>query len=216
MRSKKDTLEIISRLKSKYPYLEISLNFKNPYELIIATALSAQCTDIRVNKVTEVLFLKYPTVYDLASARYEDVEKIVRPTGFYKNKASNIIATAQIICDEFEGKVPSNMDDLIKLKGVARKTANIVLYKGYGIIDGIAIDTHARRLANRLGFVKSDNQSIVEQKLQKQIPKSDWGEITNLFISHGRNICQSRTPKCEACFLSDVCPSYKKFMKLKK
>jgi len=202
--------KIIKLLIDNYGHQEIALRFANPFELLIATILSAQCTDKQVNEVTKKLFADYPDPKSLGSAAIEDIESIIRSTGFYHNKAQNIIKTSRIITEGFDGKVPHNMEDLLKLSGVARKTANIVLYNGYGIIDGIAVDTHVKRLANRLGFTESDNPDKIERDLMAVIPHDLWGEFTYILITHGRQICDAKKPKCGICFLCDLCPSCKK------
>jgi len=198
---------IISRLSKKYSYAKTSLNFKTPYQLLVATILSAQCTDARVNKVTPALFEKYKTVQDMAKAKLSDIERLVNSTGFYRNKSKNIKASAQMIVDEFNGEIPKSMDGMIKLPGVARKTANVVLGNAFGIISGIAVDTHVGRLSRRLGFTINNDPKKVESDLMAIVPKKSWINLTHWFIYHGRAMCESRKPKCDTCFLKDVCPS---------
>ncbi len=176
----------------------------------IATILSAQCTDKRVNMVTKDLFKKYKKVEDFAKANQKTFENKIKSTGFYKNKARNIIASSKIIVKDFKGKVPARMEELLTLPGVARKTANIVLYNGYGIIDGIAVDTHVRRLAQKLGLSRSDDPVKIEQDLMKIIPKKDWASVSYLLIDHGRKICDAKKPKCQECMLKKLCPSFGK------
>ncbi|MFN3966713.1 MAG: endonuclease III [Endomicrobiia bacterium] len=202
--------EIIKRLKKEYPKAKIALEFSNPLEILVATILSAQCTDERVNKVTASLFKKYKTVKDYANADLKKFEQEIKSTGFYHNKARNIISAAKIILEKFNGKVPDNMNDLLSLPGVARKTANIVLSNAYGIVEGIAVDTHVRRLSQRLGLTKNDDPVKIEQDLMKIIPKSDWFIISYLLIEHGRKICDARKPKCNECIISDLCASRNK------
>lgn len=197
--------EIIKRLKRNYPDAKIALNFTNPLELLVATILSAQCTDERVNKVTKELFKKYRKPEDYAYTDIKVLEQEIKSTGFYHNKARNIIACCRMIIEEFNSSVPTNMDDLLKLPGVARKTANIVLYNAYGKIEGIAVDTHVRRLAQRLGLSKNKDALKIEQDLMRIVPKKEWGTIPYLLINHGRAICFSRNPCCAECFLFDLC-----------
>jgi len=169
--------------------------------------LSAQCTDVKVNQVTERLFKKYRTLDDYAQADAAEFEKDIKSTGFFRSKTKSIIATARMIKEEFNGKVPDTMEELLKLPGVARKTANIVLYNAYGKNEGIAVDTHVRRLSQRLGLSKNNDPNKIEQDLIKLVPRQKWGRITNLLIAHGRAVCISRKPKCQTCFLNDYCPS---------
>jgi len=198
--------QIIKILKKEYPKAKIALEFSNPLEILVATILSAQCTDERVNKVTKSLFKKYKTVQDYANADLKKFEQEIKSTGFYHNKAKNIISSAKMIIEKFNGKVPDKMEDLLTLPGVARKTANIVLGNAYGIVEGIAVDTHVRRLSQRLGFTKNDDPLKIEQDLMKIIPKSNWFIISYLLIEHGRKICDARKPKCSVCVISDLCP----------
>ncbi len=202
--------EIIKRLKKEYPKAKIALEFSNPIEILVATILSAQCTDERVNKVTKSLFKKYRTIKDYANANLKEFEQEIKSTGFYHNKAKNIISSAKIILEKFNGKVPDKMEDLLSLPGVARKTANIVLSNAYGIVEGIAVDTHVKRLSQRLGLTKNDDPVKIEQDLTKIIPKSDWFIISYLLIDHGRKICNAKKPKCFECVLSDLCLSKNK------
>jgi endonuclease-3 len=199
--------EIIRRLAKAYPDAKIALKFSNPMELLVATMLSAQCTDEVVNKITVPLFKKYPDVKDYASANIEEFEQDIRSAGFYHNKAKNIIASAQLIIEKYRGNVPSNMADLIALPGVARKTANIVLYNAFGIIDGIAVDTHVSRLSQRLGLSKNTDPVKIEKDLMQIIPHKIWGSFSYLLIEHGRAVCIARKPKCKDCILNDICPS---------
>jgi len=198
--------QIIKILKKEYPKAKIALEFSNPLEILVATILSAQCTDERVNKVTKSLFKKYKTVQDYANADLKKFEQEIKSTGFYRNKAKNIISSAKMIIEKFNGKVPDKMEDLLTLPGVARKTANIVLGNAYGIVEGIAVDTHVRRLSQRLGFTKNDDPVKIEQDLMKIIPKSNWFIISYLLIEHGRKICDARKPNCSECVISDLCP----------
>jgi len=199
--------EVIRRLEQEYPGARIALRFSNPLELLVATILSAQCTDKIVNRVTASLFTKYPTIKGYASVDFGQFELEIKPTGFYRHKARNIINAARLMVSDFDGLVPKTMAELITLPGVGRKTANIVLYNAYGVIDGIAVDTHVRRLSRRLGLSRQSDPARIEQDLMKQVPKAKWGSFPDLLIEHGRNVCQARKPKCTHCLPSDICPS---------
>jgi endonuclease III len=199
--------EILKRLKKEYPHPQTALHFSDPFQLLAATILSAQATDVLVNKVTENLFKKYKTVKDYANAPMEALQKDVSSINFYKTKAKNIQASANMIIEQFGSKVPMTMEDLISLPGVARKTANIVLSSAFGINDGIAVDTHVKRLAYRLGLTKNEDPVKIEQDLMALTPKDEWGDISHLLIFHGRNICQAKKPKHSECILYNICPS---------
>ena len=205
--SKEQVDAILTELHKIYPDATCSLNFSNPLELLVATQLSAQCTDIRVNIVTEKLFQKYRTVEDFATVSQEELEQDIRSTGFYHNKAKNIRATAQRIITEFGGEVPHTMPELLSLAGVARKTANVVLGYAFGIEVGVVVDTHVGRLSRRLGWTKNDDAVKVEQDLMRIIPQQEWLNISHLLIFHGRSICDARKPLCEQCTLAHLCPS---------
>ena len=198
---------IITELHNIYPDATCSLNFSNPLELLVATQLSAQCTDVRVNIVTEKLFQKYRTVEDFATVGQEELEQDIRSTGFYHNKAKNIRATAQRIITEFGGEVPRTMPELLSLAGVARKTANVVLGYAFGIEVGVVVDTHVGRLSRRLGWTKNEDAVKVEQDLMRIIPEQEWLNISHLLIFHGRSICDAKKPLCEQCTLAHLCPS---------
>jgi endonuclease III len=198
---------IIRLLEKEYPQAKIALKYNNPLELLVATILSAQCTDERVNKVTATLFKKYRNVGDYAYADLTELELDIRPTGFYRNKAKNIKQTGQILADRFSSQVPKTMEEMLQLPGVARKTANIVLQNAYGIIEGIAVDTHVRRVSKRLGLTENEDQDKIEQDLMEIIPKNEWMRITDLLIFLGRNVCVAKKPHCEACVLNKICPS---------
>jgi endonuclease III len=198
---------ITEELWRLYPDAKCSLDFSNPLELLVATQLSAQCTDERVNLVTRDLFQKYRTVEDYASASQEELEQDIRSTGFYRNKAKNIRAACHLLITNYNGEVPSTMADLIKLPGVARKTANVVLGNAFGIIEGFVVDTHIGRLARRFGWTKNEDPVKVEQDLMRLVPRQDWLDLSHLMIFHGRAICQSRKPLCQQCTLSKLCPS---------
>ncbi|MDP2927939.1 MAG: endonuclease III [Candidatus Omnitrophota bacterium] len=203
----KDIDKILILLKKEYPQAKIALNFTNPLEILVSTILSAQCTDARVNLVTKTLFKKYRTVEDYAKANIKTFEQEIHSTGFYHNKAKNIIATAQKILKDFKGKVPDSMDKLIQLPGVARKTANIVLLNGFRKVEGIAVDTHVRRLSQRLSLSKNDDPNKIEQDLMKLLDRKEWGNFSHLLIEHGRKICIAKKPKCLKCILQNLCPS---------
>ena len=206
MELKERMLEIIKRLSKEYPHAKIALEFNNPIEILVATILSAQCTDERVNIVTKSLFKKYKTVKDYANADIKKFEQEIRSTGFYHNKAKNIINAAKIIMEKFNGKMPDKMDSLMSLPGVARKTANIVLGNAFGKVEGIAVDTHVRRLSQRLGLSKNDDPAKIEQDLMNIVPKDEWFRVSYLLIDHGRKICDARKPLCDKCILKNICP----------
>ncbi|MFZ2970364.1 MAG: endonuclease III [Minisyncoccia bacterium] len=205
--------KIIALLDKIYKNPKTALNYKTPHQLLAATILSAQCTDKRVNLVTKELFKKYKNVADYAGADVSEFEKDIRSTGFYRNKAKNIINGAKIIVEKFGSKVPDSMEELITFPGVARKTANIVLTEAYGKVEGIAVDTHVRRLALRLGLTNNSNPDKVETDLLKITPEKDWGKVSNLLITHGRLVCAARNPKCKECVLNKICPSAFSFEK---
>src|SRR6266849_1065298 len=192
---------IIAELRRLYPDAKCSLNFSNPLELLIATQLSAQCTDERVNIVTRDLFPKYRSVEDYSTVSQEELEQDIRSTGFYRNKAKNIRAACQRIITNYNGEVPRTMADLLTLPGVARKTANVVLGNAFGIVEGFVVDTHIGRLARRFGWTTNEDPVKVEQDLMRQVPRQDWLDLSHLMIFHGRAICQARRPLCERCSL---------------
>ncbi len=198
---------IIRLLEEEYPEAKISLDFTNVYELLVGTMLSAQTTDNAVNKVTKVLFNKYPNINSLAEADLGQLKKVIKSIGLYNTKATNLKNMANIVVREFNGKIPNSMSELIQLPGVGRKTANVVLGNGFGIKDsGITVDTHMIRVFNRLGMVTGKNALKIEEQLLKIVPKDHWVEITHLIISHGRAICQARNPDCQNCVLTNFCP----------
>ena len=203
----KNVKEIIRILKKEYPDAKIALRFKDTWQLLVATILSAQCTDERVNKVTPLLFKKYKDISDYANAKLEEFENDIRSTGFYKNKAKNIIVAAKKVLSEFNGNVPNTMEGLTGLPGIGRKTANVILSSGFGIVEGIVVDTHVIRLSNRMGLTKSSNPDKIEQDLMKIIPKNDWAVFSHLLILHGRKICKARRPLCGECKINKLCPS---------
>jgi len=202
---------ILPLLKKEYPNAKVALNFTSPLEILVATVLSAQCTDERVNMVTKSLFQKYRKPEDYANANLKTFEKEIRSTGFYHNKAKNIISAAKKIVKDFGGNLPDSMDKLLELPGVAKKTANIVLFNGFGKVEGIAVDTHVRRLSQRLGLTKNNDPDKIEQDLMKQLDRREWGKFSYLLIDHGRNVCDAKKPKCLECVLQKFCPSKKEF-----
>ena len=199
--------EIDARLKELYPQARIALGFESEFQLLVAVILSAQTTDVGVNKVTPVLFGRFPTPEALAAADPAEVEEIVHPTGFFRNKTKNIMGAAQRIVAEYGGRVPDTMEELLTLPGVARKTANIVLYNAFGKAEGVAVDTHVLRLSRRLGFSEHDNPDKVERDLMALFPREEWGPLTYRLIEHGRAVCDAKRPVCGQCILADLCPS---------
>ena len=199
--------EVIARLRAAYPDAHCALNYETPLQLLVAVILSAQCTDERVNLTTPALFARYATAEALAAADPSELEAIVRPTGFYRNKARHIRETAQRLLAEYGGDVPAEMDALLTLPGVARKTANVVRGEIYGLADGVTVDTHVKRLSARLGLTAETDPVKVERDLMAIIPRESWIEIAHLLIWHGRRVCNARKPDCPACPLNDICPS---------
>ncbi len=199
--------EIIRRLKKEYPELKTVLNFRDAFELLVATVLSAQTTDVHVNRVTGALFKKYRTIRDYADTPLDSLRKDLSSINFYNNKAKNIQASAKMIIEQFGGKVPKSMDELTRLPGVARKTANIILSNAFGINEGIAVDTHVKRVSYRLGLTKNEDPVKIERDLMAATPKEEWNNISHLLIFHGRKICQAKKPKHNECVLYDICPS---------
>jgi len=202
----KQAKEVIRLLKKEYPDAHCALNHTSPFELLVATILSAQCTDERVNIVTADLFRKYAGPADYISAGQEELEKEIRSTGFFRNKARNILNACERIVTVYGGKVPKTMDELLSLGGVARKTANVVLGNAYGIASGVVVDTHVKRLSNRLGLTTEANPEKIERDLQKLVPKKDWVMFSHWMIFHGRRVCNARKPDCENCVLAKICP----------
>lgn len=198
---------LFRRLEREYPDAKVALKFSNPHEMLFATIMSAQCTDLMVNKVTANLFLKYPALVDYAKADRQELEQDIRPTGFFRMKSKHIQESAQKILDEFGGEVPDTMEELIQLPGVARKTANIVLGNSFNKVVGIAVDTHVKRLSKLLGLTDKDDPDKIERDLMALVPKSKWFKLNYLFIDHGRKVCKAPVPKCEDCVLSEICPS---------
>jgi endonuclease III len=206
--TKQKAIEILIQLKRLYPDATCSLNFETPVQLMVATILSAQCTDERVNKVTPALFAKFPDAKAFAAADVEEIEQLIYSTGFYRNKAKNIQGACQKIVAEFGGEVPKQMEQLLSLSGVARKTANVVLAHGYGIIEGVTVDTHVKRLSNRLGLTGNSDPIKIERDLMKLLPQPEWENFSILLIYHGRAVCNARKPNCGECSIAHICPSY--------
>lgn len=204
--SKERVLKIINLLEKEYPEAKIALEFKNPLELLIATMLSAQCTDRRVNIVTKELYGKYKTAGDYADADLKELEQDIRSTGFYRNKAKNIKNTCRMLVERYDSRVPDSMEEMLSLPGVARKTANIVL-GNYGVVAGIAVDTHVRRLSILLGLTKERDPVKIERDLMRIVPKEHWIDYPLMLIQHGRNICIARRARCGECVLNKLCPS---------
>jgi endonuclease-3 len=208
---KQRALEILVLLKRLYPEATCSLTYASPVQLLVATILSAQCTDERVNQVTPVLFARFPDAASLANADREELENLIRSTGFYRNKAKNIQGACQKIMDEFGGEVPKQMEKLLSLPGVARKTANVVLAHAYGINQGVTVDTHVKRLSARLGLTEETDPVKIERDLMKLLPQPDWENFSIRIIYHGRAVCKARKPDCLACKLAHLCPSAETF-----
>jgi endonuclease-3 len=203
---KQRTAKVIELLEKQYPNAKTALNYSNPLEILVATMLSAQTTDERVNIVTQNLFKKYRTLEDYANAELKELEQDIRSTGFYHNKARNLKKCCQLLVEKYNSQVPKTMDELLELPGVARKTANIVLFNAYGIISGIAVDTHVRRVSQRLGLTEHDDPAKIELDLMQITPKEKWMKLTDLLIFHGRQVCIARKPKCGICVLNKICP----------
>ena len=210
---KKDIVKIIETLKDMYPDATCSLDFSTPFEMGVAVMLSAQCTDERVNKITPLLFEKYKKPEDYINAGMEKIEEIIKPCGFYKNKAKNLLGYATIISKKYNGKMPETMDELVKLPGIGRKSANVIMLEAFNNPQGIAVDTHARRIANRIGLSKEKEPTKIEQDLIKQIPKKYFKDVNHLLVWHGRNICTARKPECERCRINQYCDFYNKNVK---
>lgn len=207
-----DVRQIISLLKKTHPDAKIALHFRNTYELLVAVILSAQCTDVRVNKVTPPLFKKFPSARAMAKCDVGELERLIYSTGFYKNKAKNIRAACSVLMKEFKGKVPDSMADLLRLPGVARKTANVILDAAFGKNEGIVVDTHVCRVTGKLGLApmklsRAKNAMKIEKILMKIVPRAEWGNFAHLLVFHGRRICVARRPKCKICPLNKICPS---------
>ena len=207
---KKDIDNFVKILKETYPDATCSLDFKTPFQIVVAVMLSAQCTDERVNKTTPALFERCKTIQDFADIDIKELEDIIHPCGFYKNKAKNIKLCAKQVLDNFNGVVPQNMEDLLTLAGVGRKSANVILLEAFGIANGIAVDTHAKRVSNRVGLSHEKDPGKIEQDLLKIFPKKYLKDINHLFVWHGRKTCDSRKPNCEQCTVREYCEYFSK------
>ena len=208
--NKKDAVKMIEILKQTYPDATCSLDFETPFQAVVAVILSAQCTDERVNKTTPALFERCKTVEDFANIDIKELEDFIHPCGFFKNKAKNIKLCANQVLEKFNGQVPNNMEDLMSLAGVGRKTANVVLLEVFGIAEGVAVDTHAKRISNLVGLSNEKKPEKIEQDLIKSFPKEYLKDINHLFVWHGRNTCIARNPKCDVCTIKEYCKHYKK------
>ncbi len=198
--------KIIGLLEKQYSEAKIALHYTNPLQLLIATILSAQATDEQINKITPALFKKYRSAEDFANADIKELEQHIKSSGFYHNKAKNIQNCCKMLVEKYDSKVPKTMDELLELPGVARKTANIVLTNAYGIVEGVAVDTHVRRLAQRLGLSEKNDPNKIEQDLMQLVPKPKWMRITDLLIWYGRSVCTAKKPNCAGCVLNTICP----------
>lgn len=207
MEAKERAQKIVETLTMEYPNARTALCHGNPLELLVATMLSAQSTDETVNKVTKALFKKYQKAEDYANADLDELECDIRPTGFYRNKAKYLKGTGQILVEKFGSRIPNTMGELTTLPGVARKTANIVLSNAFGVIEGIAVDTHVQRLAKRLGLSHNKNPNKIEEDLMKLVPRNQWPKLADLLVFHGRLVCKARKPLCPSCVVSSLCPS---------
>jgi endonuclease III len=203
--------EVTARLKAEYPDARTELDWSNPLELLVATILSAQTTDVQVNRVTESLFSKYRTAEDYADSTPDELEEDIRPTGFYRNKARSLRSMASALVEEHGGEVPRTMPELVALPGVGRKTANVVLGNAFGTNEGIVVDTHVRRVSGRLGLTESSDPVKIEQELMRLVPEGDWTTFSHLLILHGRRTCKARKPDCPNCLLNDICPSAREY-----
>ena len=203
--NKKEAIEVIEILKKTYPDAKCSLDFNTPFELLVSVVLSAQCTDERVNKTTPNIFKKYSTPQDFANADLNELEKLIYPCGFYKTKSKNLQKAAKILIEQYNGKVPNSMNELVKLPGVGRKCANVILLNAFNNPIGIAVDTHAKRISNRIGLSSNSDPNKIEQDLLKLYPKKYLEDINHLFVYHGRSICTSKNPKCDECPISKLC-----------
>jgi len=200
-------LEVLDRLKAQYPDARCALDHESPYQLIVATILSAQCTDARVNMVTPQVFSRYPSVYELARANPLELEAIIKSTGFFRNKTKSLIGMAQAVVADHAGELPRSMAELVKLPGVGRKTANVVLGNAFGIDEGIVVDTHVTRLSQLLGWTVNSDPEKIEQELMQLFPRKEWTILSHLLIFHGRQVCVARRPQHEICVLKDICPA---------
>ena len=198
--------QVLAALQQRYPHPRTHLDAQNAWELLVATVLAAQCTDARVNTVTPELFRRWPTPAALAEAPIEELEGVIRPTGFYHSKAKNLLGAARRVCEVFDGQIPQNIEDLITIPGVARKTANVVLFGAFGINEGLAVDTHVKRIAYRLGLTDETDPVPIERDLMKLFPREEWGDVNHRMVWFGREVCDARKPLCDACEMRSFCP----------
>lgn len=212
---KQEVITFIELLKERYPEATCSLDFTTPFELVVAVMLSAQCTDERVNKTTPALFSRCKTIQDFADIDLTELEQLIHPCGFYKNKAKNIKLCAKQVLENFDGKVPQTMEELTSLAGVGRKSANVILLEVFGIAEGIAVDTHAKRISNLVGLSKEKEPEKIEQDLIKTFPKEYLKDINHILVWHGRNTCIARKPQCDTCVVNKLCKFYNKLTKTK-
>lgn len=210
MKTKKEAVEIIKILKETYPDATCSLDFSTPFQMAISVMLSAQCTDERVNKTTPILFKKADTPEKMSKLSLEEIEEIIKPCGFYKNKAKNVLSCSKMLIEEFNGVVPDNMEDLQRLPGIGRKSANVIMLEAFNNPQGIAVDTHARRISNRVGLSNKTEPEKIEQDLLKVLPKECYYDANHLLVWHGRVTCDSRKPRCKNCAIKELCDTYKK------
>lgn len=210
MKTRKEAIEIIETLKKTYPDATCSLDFSSPFEMMIAVMLSAQCTDERVNKTTPSLFSKYNNPEAMANVDIKELEEIIHPCGFYRNKAKNIISASKTLLEKYNGEVPQDINELVTIPGVGRKSANVIMLEAFNNPCGIAVDTHAKRISNKMGFSKEIEPSKIEQDLLKTFPKEYYYDVNHLFVWHGRHFCDARKPDCENCTVNKFCNSYKK------
>lgn len=208
MKSKKDALIILNILRKFYPDAKCSLDFETPFQIVIAVMLSAQCTDERVNKTTPILFKNYGTPEKLSKINLSKLEEIIHPCGFYKNKAKNAIACSKELVEKYNSEVPNDMEKLMKLPGIGRKSANVIMLEAFNNAQGIAVDTHCRRISNKIGFSNKKDPEKIEQDLLKLFKKEDWFDVNHLFVWHGRYTCTARTPKCDKCPIKNYCNEY--------
>lgn len=198
--------QVLAALQQRYPHPRTHLDAQNAWELLVATVLAAQCTDARVNTVTPELFRRWPTPAALAEAPIEELEGVIRPTGFYHSKAKNLLGAARRVCEVFDGQIPQNIEDLITIPGVARKTANVVLFGAFGLNEGLAVDTHVKRIAYRLGLTDETDPVPIERDLMKLFPREEWGDVNHRMVWFGREVCDARKPLCDTCEMRPFCP----------
>ncbi len=210
MKSKKEATEILEILRKYYPDATCSLDFETPFQIVIAVMLSAQCTDERVNKTTPILFKKYGTPEKMSKAKLEELEEIIHPCGFYKNKAQNALACSKVLVEKYNSVVPETMEELITLPGIGRKSANVVMLEAFNDAQGVAVDTHAKRISNKIGLSSESDPQKIEQDLLKEFSRKDWCDVNHLLVWHGRKTCTARNPKCDECPINKYCNEYKK------